>query len=163
MKKTQTGINAILAAVAASRLAYTEEEKKETSIDYAEVVQTAIKTAVVEEIENTSARSAWGKGVRDFAVDLFLQTAENKTAIEILSITEKDLLDGAEDWEQFSYGGRWLAYDHDIAESLCTPSEFKRKKRGYLPPNSHETWLDIQAQALYQASKLVLRTIRKIK
>lgn len=130
MKKTQTGINAILAALAASKLAdNTEESKKETSIDYTGIVQTAVKAAVVEEIENTSARSAWDKGVRDFAVDLFEQTAEDKTAIEILSISEKNLLNGADDWEQFSCCGYWLAYDHDIAESLCTPSEFKRKKR----------------------------------
>ena len=163
MKKAQIGINAILAALVMNQLADNTEGKKETSIDYAEVVQTAIKTAVVAEIENTSARSAWKKGVRDFAIDLFVQTAEGKNEIEILNITEKDLLNGADDWKQFSYGGCWLVNDRDIAESLCTPSELKRKKGGDLPPNSYETWLDVQARALKQASWEVLRAITHIR
>ena len=37
------------------------------------------------------------------------------------------------------------------------PSDLKRKKGGELPPNREENWLDVQARALVQAKRLVLR------
>ena len=158
-EKGTNDIKAILAALAMDQLADNTEGKKENSVDYAEIV----KNAVVEEIENIPARSAWSKGVRGFAIDLFARTAEGKNEIEILNITKNDLLNGADDWNQFSYGGCRLVNDGEIAESLCTPSELKRKKGGELPPNSYETWLDVQARALRQASWEVLRAITHIR
>lgn len=39
---------------------------------------------------------------------------------------------------------------------LCSPGEFRRRRGGTLPPNSRETWLDVEARAVYRAfSKLV--------
>ena len=57
--------------------------------------------------------------------------------------------------------GSALIYNGDIAERLCTPSEFKAKKQGDLPPNSSEEWLDCQARALSQASRRVIREAKK--
>lgn len=51
-----------------------------------------------------------------------------------------------------------LCYDADIAARVCTPSELKRKHGGAYEPNSRETWLDVQARALYQACNRI-RTI----
>ena len=62
------------------------------------------------------------------------------------------LLNGAMDWEDYSYGGCSLIYDSQIAERLCTPSELKKKDGGRLEPNSQESWLDVQTRALRQAS-----------
>ena len=67
------------------------------------------------------------------------------------------LLNGAETWAQYSYGGCALVYDSDIAERLCSPSEYKRKRGGELAPSSCESWLDCQARALSQAARLISR------
>lgn len=70
------------------------------------------------------------------------------------------MMNGAKNWKEYSYGGCALIYDKDIAETLCTPSELKRKRGGELQPNSTETWLDVQARALYQASRVAVWAYR---
>lgn len=97
-------------------------------------------------------QSAWSKGVQLYAEDLREFLAENN-----LQATKENLLNGARDWSEYSYGGCSLIYNADIAERLCSPSELKRKKGGELQPNSVETWLDVQARALSQAARIVLR------
>jgi hypothetical protein len=62
---------------------------------------------------------------------------------------------------QYSYGGCSLIYDCDIAERLCSPSELKRTRDGERSPNAKEEWLDVQARALYQAARLVMRAAKK--
>ena len=94
-------------------------------------------------------RSAWDKGVLAFALDLLESYEPNL-------ITREGLLNGARNWKEFSYGGCYFIYDCDIAEALCSPSELKKKRGGALPPNSRESWLDVQARALSQASRLIL-------
>lgn len=96
--------------------------------------------------------SAWVKGVREYAIELLKETKGVPTRGE--SINDW-LLCGAADWEQYSYGGCALIYDEDIAKRLCCPSELKRKRNGELNPNSRETWLDVQARALHQASMMI--------
>jgi len=97
-------------------------------------------------------KSAWDKGVELYAEELREHLEENN-----LPATKENLLDGAHNWIQYSYGGCALIYDADIAERLCTPSELKSKKGGELQPNGRETWLDCQARALSQAARIVLR------
>lgn len=107
-------------------------------------------------LEARKDRSAWSRGVTKFAVEL-LDTVRELGAIpeELTSATAivKILLNGAEDWYQYSYGGSWMVYDSDIAQVLCTPSELKKTRYGERNPNSRETWLDVQARALRQAGK----------
>ena len=71
------------------------------------------------------------------------------------------MLNGARDWNAYSWGGSALIYDGDIAERLCTPSELKRTRHGERRPNSREEWLDTQARALYQACNRVSRLYRQ--
>ena len=77
-----------------------------------------------------------------------------------LDITEENLLNGASNWSDYSYGGSSLIYDYDIAERLATPSEIKSRMRKdgsfNQMANARETWLDVQARALYQASRKLL-------
>lgn len=108
--------------------------------------------------EQKQPRSAWGKGVKHFAEWLIEMQDDITQPIENAGELEKLLLNGAEDWKQFSYGGCAYIYDKDIAKALCTPSELKRTKDGNRAPNIHETWLDVQARALYQAFWLIKRT-----
>lgn len=99
--------------------------------------------------------SAWSKGVTIYADELRESLAENN-----LPATTENMLNGARNWNEYSEGGCALIYDADIAERLCSPSELKRKKGGELQPNSRESWLDVQARALSQAARRVLREVQ---
>ena len=96
-------------------------------------------------------RSAWERGVTLYAIDLL------DTLDEGDELTRENLLNGARDWKEYSEGGRSLIYDKDICLRLCAPWEMKRTKYGELRPNKSETWLDVQARALYQAANLLMR------
>lgn len=100
-------------------------------------------------------RSKWSQGVEEYKNDLleFLQDAN-------LEITEVNLLNGAKDWTAYSWGGCSLIHDGDIAKRLATPSELKRTANGEKKPNAREEWLDVQARALYQASRLILEGVK---
>lgn len=115
-----------------------------------------------KELAGSKANSAWSKGVREYAQELFSDWAENRgladgDAIYVV-VTERDLLNGAKSWRQYSYGGCSLIFDGDICERLCSPSIQKRCCYGEKQLSSAETWLDLQAKALKQAARLVLRT-----
>lgn len=109
-------------------------------------------------IENLKARSAWSRGVKEYAVEL-IENIDNDVIPECRRDLEKILLNGAESWEEYSWGGLSLIYDPDIAERLCCPSELKKTRNGERKPNSREQWLDTQARALYQASSLIYKQI----
>lgn len=108
------------------------------------------------------ARSAWDRGVNAYAYEL-LETLTERYSDEydLSAIARNELLatmlNGASNWDQYSYDGNSFIYNEDIAKTLCTPSELKRKRNGELPPNSKESWLDVQARALHQAAIRVLR------
>lgn len=102
------------------------------------------------DLDHMPRRSAWARGVKDYARDLL-------DVIEGRPVTKENLLNGAANWNQWAYGGCGLVYDSDIAERLCSKSELKRKDGGRLPPNSHESWLDVEARAVSQAAWWVLR------
>ena len=103
------------------------------------------------------ARSKWGKAVLQDAQWLLENVIEGYD--EPYELSEKLVLNGAENWKEFSYGASALVYDGDIAEHYCTPSELKKvgfKKidlGNYVEkqPNANEEWLDVQARALRQA------------
>lgn len=113
---------------------------------------------IIEAINNENARSAWNKGVKEYAVMIIENfNAEDFKDVSTREELKKILLNGADNWYQYSYGGCALIDDTDIAETICTPSELKRKKGGELQPNRYETWLDVQTRALKQAFNLICR------
>lgn len=119
---------------------------------------------VVEILKNREDRSAWNRGVTEYALELMEELAESieigwRTEDEICNTTliRKALLNGASDWNSFSWGGCSLIYDKDIAERLCTPFELKKTRNGERRPNSREEWLDTQARALYQACNRICK------
>lgn len=121
---------------------------------------------VYDLINNKKTSSAWGRGVKKYAIDLIDDLASRDNILNKLSANEKiysnDFLNGAEDWTEYSYGGSALIYDCEIAERLCNPSELKKTKGGERNPNSRETWLDIQARALYQAANMTAYALNKV-
>lgn len=119
------------------------------------------KIELLQAIENSPARSAWDKGVKEYAFEL-LETLELDDDAEIVkgdNLSTEILLNGAESWSQYSWGGSALIYDSDIALRLCTLSELKRTNGGASRPNGREEWLDTQSRALYQAATLILKLI----
>lgn len=119
-----------------------------------------IKTA----LETRSNRSAWARGVNEYALEIVEELAEqidggyiNQDTIDNRAALLGACLNGAKDWRQYSWGGCSLIYDGDIAERLCTPSELKKTRNGERRPNSSEEWLDVQARALNQAFNRISR------
>ena len=107
--------------------------------------------AIAAKIQARRPRGAWARAVQAYALEL-LEEVEDHAA----PITAAALLNGAENWHQYSYGGCALIYDADIAGRVCSPSVLRRKRGGELPPNNRETWLDCQARALRQAARLII-------
>ena len=119
------------------------------------------KSALTSALQPIPAgRSAWSRGVHAYAVEL-VESLDDSADLSNETLLHKALLNGADDWQQYSEGGCALIYDAAIAERLCSPSELKRCKGGERQPNARETWLDCQARALSQASTLVRRAYRK--
>ena len=120
---------------------------------------------IKKEIAEWPARSAWSKGCREYAVELFTEVVENRhladSAVLGEDITEKELLNGARDWNQYSDGGCSLIYDGDICERLCTENEAKRMRYGERKPTMHDSWLAAQAAALKQAASIVRRVANR--
>lgn len=111
------------------------------------------------------ARTAWDKGVRSYAEELFDEHIERlhitDSSLRIGKIKETDLLNGAKDWNQYSWGGCAEIYDAKICARLCNKAEIRKAKNGELPPNANEEWLDVQIRALHQASRLVLDAVNR--
>ena len=92
---------------------------------------------IKKDISAHSARSAWDKGVKGYAVEMFDDYLDRlhitDDSVRIGKVAEADLLNGAQNWEQYSYGGCAEVYDGDICERLCTESEKKKTHGGELP------------------------------
>lgn len=121
---------------------------------------------MVAELEARKDRSAWDKGVTLYAVELVEELEERAEYEGRNPEAGKEcrewMLNGAQDWNAYSWGGSSLIYNGDIAERLCTPSELKKTRNGERRPNSREEWLDTQARALFQACNRVARLYRSI-
>lgn len=114
-------------------------------------------------------RSAWDKGVTAYAMDLLDGLNEAieggyfyQDDLNAPKVLRNVLLNGANDWSAYSWGGCSLIYDVEIAERLCTASELKKTRNGERRPNSREEWLDVQARALYQAANRIVRHAKKV-
>lgn len=130
-------------------------------------VTTLIDSMVIALYEK-KIRSAWAAGVRDYASAMLErlqeEAEEREVANDIVDFTEASvniasmhdiILNGAPNFRDASYGGLWDIYDEDIAIHLCNMTELRKTDFGRKAPNKNETWLDVQARALYQAWNLV--------
>lgn len=109
-------------------------------------------------IESKKIRSAWAAGVKEYAIELVDNLSDLIDYTNPRSL-ERDLLNGADNWEHYSRSGCALCYDCDIAFRLCTPNELKKTNGGRNCPNAREAWLDAQARALYQACRMIINVI----
>ena len=150
-------VNTISAATATTIIDLAAEQPQTATPDY-----TALANTIRAKLNARYDRSAWDKAVTLYALDLLDDVQEGADNMECLPLDGAELerwaLNGASCWEQYSNGGCSLCYNADIAARVCTPSELKRTDGGMNAPNSRETWLDVQARALYQACNRI-RTI----
>lgn len=107
-----------------------------------------------------AGRSAWSRGVHLYATEL-VESLDSDADLSSEPMLRKALLNGADNWKQYSEGGCALIYDADIAERLCSPSELKRCRHGERNPNARDSWIECQARALWQAEALVRKAWRK--
>lgn len=116
---------------------------------------------ILAALEARKDRSAWDKGVTAYAIDLLDQYQERAEFEGREAASRKELeewlLNGASTWGEYSWGGSALIYNGDIAKWLCNPTELKRTRNGERRPNNREEWLDVQARALAQAAKRLIR------
>lgn len=127
---------------------------------------TELTRRIRKALEERKDRSAWDKGVTVYSLEL-LDDIEDGIAggyyheddLNAPRLVEKMALNGAESWNQYSWGGCSLIYDSDIAWRLCCPSELKKTRNGERKPNAREEWLDTQARALYQAYRRLQNAI----
>ena len=113
------------------------------------------KEEIKKALEKEKALSAWKAGVIKYAFDIL----DN---IDDVEVTVMILLNGANYCHQYSEGGCALIYDVDICHRLCTPSEIKKTRNGERRPNKREIWLDVQARALYQAARLIMKIKKEV-
>lgn len=129
-------------------------------------LKTTVFEIMITELEARKDRSAWDKGVTLYAFELVEELRERAEYEGRNPEAGKEcrewMLNGADDWNAYSWGGSSLIYNGDIAERLCNPSELKKTRDGERRPNSREEWLDVQARALFQACNRVARLYRSI-
>lgn len=121
------------------------------------------KELIIHELENMKkrfARSAWDKGVYDYAFDI-LEPLDD----ELEDVNADTLMNGANTWTSYSYGGCALICDDDIAKRMCTPSEYKKYLNAGLNSKLSDPyyWIgNIQTRALFQAMAKIRRAYTHI-
>lgn len=117
------------------------------------------KEELTKKLEELKIRSAWMRGVVTVA-HMIIEKIEIKEikAEEI----EKIAKDGADSLKQAVYGGCYLIYNQEIAETFCNKTELKITKNGARDPNAKEIWLDVQHRGLTQAVRLLEEILKEV-
>lgn len=113
------------------------------------------RETLIKRVNASHARSAWGRGVRDYAIMILDNCDDLDELPDDPDELEEALLSGARNWREYSYSGYAIIYDGDIARALCNPSELRKTREGARQPNARENWCDTQARALFQAFELI--------
>lgn len=110
-------------------------------------------------VENESCRSQWKRAVRDYALWIISKCdKKNITSYkELLNHVDAARMSDYALAKALSEGGCFEICDAAIAKRLCTPSQLKRytRKDGTVRDLTHETWIDVQTRAVYQAILLL--------
>lgn len=167
--ETVTAIYNALSAMLAQPETREPEQNDQNEQEEETMTETRTAADLIRENLNISTRSAWMRGVAQYAADLLgeLDEAErggwvDHDVYQSPALLRRTLLNGASDWKQYSEGGCSMIFDAEIAERLCTASELKLTRNGQRKPNSRESWLDVQARALYQAAECIARAAANI-
>ena len=115
----------------------------------------------LEDMKKQFARSAWDKGVYDYAFDILEPLGD-----ELDNVKADTLMNGANTWTDYSYGGCALICDDDIAKRMCAPSEYKKYLNAGLNSKLSDSdyWLgNVQTRALFQAMAKIRRAYTRVR
>lgn len=115
------------------------------------------KTLIAEAKKRIGSRSQWNRGVFEYAREIVENTAPIPRGLN-RQLLMRHFLNGADDWEQASFGGSYLICSEDIAERLAPPSYRAR----YLRHAEECDVLQDQARALYQAARRLANTYMRL-
>ena len=124
------------------------------------------KIDLLKKLNTVKTRSAWDRGVLGYALEIVDTYGDGdiQSVDDVLNYRrdKHESLYSVAKWQ--SDGGCFEIYDEDIAQRLCTPSELKRctHKDGRLRDmaNARESWLDVQARAVFQAYNRIQEALR---
>lgn len=124
-------------------------KNKAVTMSYKEACNEVSKNVIrpiLNHILNLQPRSAWNKGVREYATEILRD-------LDLDILTEGVFDDDFDGWNFYDT----LSRDSDIAWRLCTPSELAhfRNHEGEFSSGRHEALIKMQIRALYQAAKLI--------
>lgn len=110
-------------------------------------------------------RSKWDQGVKETALAVLDSLDMPETVLpDRFGSRRALLLNGADNWREYSYGGCALVCNVDIAARFFTSSEMRR----YMADGHDasmafrgEPLLDLQARALSQAERVISRYARE--
>lgn len=109
-------------------------------------------------------------GLTDKGVDVMRAYCEDfldflEECDDVDDVTMTLLLNGADDWYQYSWGGCSLVYTYDLAERLLTADEFEQWKNDeFLQEKQDGTYfLNLQAGVLQYASSLIIKFWNSVK
>ena len=130
-------------------------ENKKDLLNYNNIIQT-----LEEWKKHTSTKL--DKAILDDAIALLDNLKYTSYQINTLKDVRKALLNGARDWNQYSYGGCALVYNYDIAKHYL--SEDKQQDFKFKRGPEKGCWngiklLDFQATCLREASRACLKAI----
>lgn len=117
---------------------------------------------VMERVKAEHMRSPYRQGIQIQAVEMLQELSEKGFPNEYSSVKElkEALLNGAKDFKEWTYSGFGLIYDTDIAARFCGPKELKRVQNGLRDPHKGSTWIDMYAQAVNEAYKLIKKNCK---
>lgn len=114
---------------------------------------------LIDKVNTLNRRSKFGKGVKLYMLDILENLKE--TEKNTLNYCKYYAFNGTDDAQAASISGNFLVNDIDIMDRLLTKSEFKRYEKSYIYHG--QTWLQLQAYAIYLAYKELYRMIKEFK
>jgi hypothetical protein len=120
---------------------------------------------IIDIINRDHPKDTSGRGIHKYALELLENVNPNAKVPDSYDALKKQLLNGTRDWYEYSYGGRALVYDADIAKRMFTPSMCKKLMRvdgSYRNPPNYSNWLDFQAKMLAIASGTIWLVIKAL-
>ena len=110
-----------------------------------------------DEVNTLKYRSKFGEGVKLYMIDILYNLQE--VSDETLIFNKNNAYNGTDDALIASISGNFLVYDDDIKERLLSKSEVKKYKKS--KTYHGESWLELQAYAIYLAYKKLYSMMRK--
>ena len=124
-----------------------------------------IVKALLKDLDHATKKK--DKAVFQYALELmdtynYRANKEGRDAVATPEL-EKWLLEGADDWSQYSYGGCSLIATYDIIERIGTDKQLRKYEEDGCAWHDSEGWLDDQTKYLIKAKTRIIKYYRLYK